>query len=148
MGLLRAASGAVSQGFVGLIYLFAGLKALGGAFGVGSVTQYVGALAGLAQGFTDLLAVWSVLRSNAEYLKPVYEFLDTPNKMYQGSLTTEKRNDRRYEIEFRDVSFQYPGTGTWALRHVNMKFDVGERLAVVGENGSGKTTFIKLLCRL
>ena len=148
MGLLRAASGAVSQGFVGLIYLFAGLKALGGAFGVGSVTQYVGALAGLAQGFTDLLAVWSVLRSNAEYLRPVYEFLDIPNKMYQGSLTTEKRNDRRYEIEFRDVSFQYPGTGTWALRHVNMKFDVGERLAVVGENGSGKTTFIKLLCRL
>ena len=148
MGALCAAAGAVSQGFVGAIYLFAGLKALGGAFGVGSVAQYVGALAGLAQGFTDLLAVWSVLRSNAEYLKPVYEFLDTPNKMYQGSLTTEKRNDRRYEIEFRDVSFQYPGTGTWALRHVNMKFDVGERLAVVGENGSGKTTFIKLLCRL
>ncbi len=133
---------------MGLIYLFAGLKALGGAFGVGSVTQYVGALAGLAQGFTDLLAVWSVLRSNAEYLKPVYEFLDTPNKMYQGSLTTEKRSDRKYEIEFRDVSFKYHGTDTWALRHVYMKFDVGERLAVVGENGSGKTTFIKLLCRL
>ena len=148
MGLLQAASGAASQGFVGVIYLFAGLKALGGAFGVGSVTQYVGALAGLAQGFTDLLEVLSTLRSNAEYLKPVYEFLDIPNKMYQGSLTTEKRSDRKYEIEFRDVSFQYPGTDTWALRHVSLKFDVGGRLAVVGENGSGKTTFIKLLCRL
>lgn len=148
MGALIAASGAVSQAFVGAIYLFAGLKALGGAFGVGSVAQYVGALAGLARGFTDLLAVLSQLRANAEYLKPVYEFLDIPNRMYQGSLTTEKRSDRKYEIEFRDVSFQYPGTDTWALRHVNMKFDVGERLAVVGENGSGKTTFIKLLCRL
>ena len=148
MGALCAAAGAVSQGFVGAIYLFAGLKALGGAFGVGSVAQYVGALAGLARGFTDMLEVWGQLRANAEFLKPVYDFLDIPNRMYQGSLTTEKRNDRKYEIEFRDVGFQYPGTDTWALRHVNMKFDVGERLAVVGENGSGKTTFIKLLCRL
>lgn len=148
MGLCAGASGAVSQAFMGVIYLFAGLKALGGAFGVGSVAQYVGALAGLAQGFTALLEIVGTLRANAEYLKPTYEFLDIPNKMYQGSLTTEKRSDRKYEIEFKDVSFKYPGTDTWALRHVSMKFDVGERLAVVGENGSGKTTFIKLLCRL
>ncbi len=148
MGACAAASGAVSQAFMGVIYLFTGLKALGGAFGVGSVTQYVGALAGLAQGFTSLLEIVGVLRANAEYLKLTYDFLDIPNNMYQGSLTTEKRSDRKYEIEFRDVSFKYPGTDTWALRNVSMKFDVGERLAVVGENGSGKTTFIKLLCRL
>lgn len=147
-GAFAAASGAASQTFVGVIYLFAGLKALGGAFGVGAVTQYVGALAGLSKGLSDLLELVGVLRSNAEFLKPTYEFLDIPNRMYQGSLTTEKRSDRKYEIEFRDVSFKYPGTETWALRHVSMKFDVGERLAVVGENGSGKTTFIKLLCRL
>ncbi len=77
-----------------------------------------------------------------------FEFLDIPNAMYQGSLTTEKRADRRYEVEFKDVSFKYPGSDIWALRHVNMKFKVGKRLAIVGENGSGKTTFIKLLCRL
>ena len=148
MGFCRGASTAVSQAFTGAIYLFAGLKALGGAFGVGSVTQYVGALAGLAQGLTTLLESIGDLRANAEFLKPTFELLDTPNNMYQGSLTTEKRSDRKYEIEFRDVSFKYPKTETWALRHVNMKFQVGERLAVVGENGSGKTTFIKLLCRL
>ena len=44
--------------------------------------------------------------------------------------------------------FRYPGTDNWALRHVSMKFHIGTRLAIVGENGSGKTTFIKLLCRL
>ena len=43
---------------------------------------------------------------------------------------------------------RYPGSDIWALRHVNMRFKVGKRLAIVGENGSGKTTFIKLLCRL
>ena len=147
-GAFFAASKAVDRAFAGMVYLFVGLKALGGAFGVGSVTQYVGALAGLAGGVSDLLMTVGDLRENAEFLKPVYQLLDTPNKMYQGSLTTEKRSDRKYEIEFRDVSFKYPGTETWALRHVSMKFNVGERLAVVGENGSGKTTFIKLLCRL
>ena len=148
MGLCAGGSQAVSQAFAGVIYLFAGLKALGGAFGVGSITQYVGALAGLAQGVTTLLEIVGELRANAEYLKPEYKLLDIPNNMYQGSLTTEKRSDRKYEIEFRDVSFKYPNTETWALRHVSIKFKVGERLAVVGENGSGKTTFIKLLCRL
>ena len=68
--------------------------------------------------------------------------------MYQGSLTTEKRADRNYQVEFRDVSFRYPGSDRWALRHVDLKFRIGSRLAVVGPNGSGKTTFIKLLCRL
>ncbi len=148
MGACAAASGAVSRMFVGVIYLFAGLKALGGAFGIGSIAQYVGALTGLIQGITLLLETLGTLRVNAEFLKPVYELLDTPNNMYQGSLTTEKRADRKYVIEFKDVSFRYPGARTWALRHVSMQFRVGQRLAVVGENGSGKTTFIKLLCRL
>lgn len=65
-------------------------------------------------------------------------------------MTTEKRADRQYDVEFRDVSFRYPNAteDAWALRHINLKFKVGSRLAVVGMNGSGKTTFINLLCRL
>ena len=46
------------------------------------------------------------------------------------------------------MSFKYPRTDNYALRHVNMRFKIGDKLAIVGENGSGKTTFIKLLCRL
>lgn len=68
--------------------------------------------------------------------------------MYHGSLAVEKRDDIDYEIEFRNVSFRYPNTDSWVLRNVNMKFKIGDKLAIVGENGSGKTTFIKLLCRL
>ena len=85
---------------------------------------------------------------NGVYMKNIFDYLDLPNNMYQGSLTTEKRSDRQYTVEFRDVSFRYPGSAQYALRHLNMKFKVGGRLAVVGMNGSGKTTFIKLLCRL
>ena len=82
------------------------------------------------------------------HLKKLYDYLDIPNHMYQGSLTVEKREDNEYYIEFRNVSFKYPRTENYVLRNVNLKFKIGEKLAVVGMNGSGKTTFIKLLCRL
>lgn len=148
MGFWYVASVGVSVILTGIVYLFVCLKAWGGAFGVGSVTQYVGAITNLFQGIAQFIETLGEMRANAGFLKPCYEFFDIPNNMYQGSLTTEKRSDRQYEVEFKDVSFKYPGTDAWALRHVNMKFKVGNRLAVVGMNGSGKTTFIKLLCRL
>ena len=148
IGVCEGLSVAVSAILSGVVYVFVCLKALGGAFGVGSVTQYVSAVTKLAGNLSTLLQTVGHMRTNAGFLKTVYEFLDIPNSMYQGSLTTEKRADRQYEVEFKDVSFKYPGSDIWALRHVNMKFKVGKRLAIVGENGSGKTTFIKLLCRL
>lgn len=51
-------------------------------------------------------------------------------------------------IEFKDVSFKYPGAENYSLKNINIKINSGEKLAVVGRNGSGKTTFIKLMCRL
>lgn len=148
MGFWAAASCAVSVVLTGFVYAFVCLKAWAGAFGVGGVTQYVGAVTSLSGSISTLVGAVGTLKANVPFMRTLYEFLDIPNSMYQGSLTTEKRSDRNYQIEFRDVSFHYPGAETWALRHVNMKFRVGSRLAIVGENGSGKTTFIKLLCRL
>ena len=147
-GLALGASAALSAVFTGFVWVYTCLKALGGALGVGSVAQYIGAVIMLSQNLTLLFSTFGTLKSNAEFLRLCFDFLDIPNSMYQGSLTTEKRSDRQYGIEFRDVSFKYPGSDTWVLRHVNVRFQVGGRLAVVGENGSGKTTFIKLLCRL
>ena len=147
-GILNATGNAVSALLMGLAYLFVCLKAYGGAFGLGAVTQYVGAATNFFVGIGGLFTAVSDCRFNAPYLKTLYDYLDLPNKMYKGSLTTEKRSDRQYTVEFRDVSFRYPGSEQYALRHLSMTFKVGERLAVVGMNGSGKTTFIKLLCRL
>lgn len=147
-GFLKAASAAVTTSFIGIVYVYVGLKAYGGAFGVGSITQYVGAITTLSGSIAGLLTALGAMVNNVPFLDTLFAFLDIPNGMYQGSLTIEKRSDRKYDIEFRDVSFRYPHTDTWALRHVSMRFQVGQRLAVVGENGSGKTTFIKLLCRL
>ena len=148
MGLYGAASAAVSVIFTGVVYAFVCLKALAGAFGLGSVTQYVASITKVSGGMSNLVSTIGLMCNNTPFLELTFEYLDIPNNMYQGSLTVEKRRDRDYEIEFRNVSFKYPGSENYALRGVNMKFKVGKRLAVVGMNGSGKTTFIKLLCRL
>ena len=149
LGFLSTLSAAASVLFTGLVYLYVCVKGWAGAFGVGAVTQYVGAVTMLFAGsFRNILSELSDMKNNAYFLKLVFKFLDIPNRMYQGSLTVEKRRDRDYEIEFKNVSFKYPGADTYALKNVSLKFKVGQRLAVVGRNGSGKTTFIKLLCRL
>ena len=148
MGVYASLGVCITTLITGFIYVFTCLKAWGGAFDVGSITQYVGAATAMVTNVFALTDLLGTLKTNAPYLEKTFEFLDIPNAMYQGSLTTEKRADRQYEVEFKDVSFKYPGSDVWALRHVNMKFKVGKRLAIVGENGSGKTTFIKLLCRL
>ncbi len=129
-------------------YLFVCLKAWAGAFGIGEVTQYVGALSKLVSGLTGFMTIANELRVNAGFVEDIFTFLDLPRHMYQGSLTTEKRRDRKYNVEFRNVSFRYPNAENWALKNVSVSFEVGNKLAVVGENGSGKSTFIKLLCRL
>ena len=148
IGFYVALSAALSIVITGVVYVFVCLKAWAGAFGIGAVTQYVASTNRVANGVSSLITKLEIMKNSAVFLKKVFEFFDIPNTMYQGSLTVEKRRDREYEVEFRNVSFKYPNSETYALKHVNMKFKVGNRLAVVGMNGSGKTTFIKLLCRL
>ena len=134
MGRYAALGASVTALTTGIIYLFTCLKALGGAFDVGSCTQYIGAATAMVGNVFALSDIAGLLKANTPYLEKTFAYLDIPSEMYH--------------VEFQDVSFRYPGSQIWALRHVNMKFQVGKRLAIVGENGSGKTTFIKLLCRL
>ncbi len=148
MGGYQALSGAVSQIFVGVAYVFVCLKALGGAFGVGAIVQYVSAITALSSGLSVLIEALGNLKNNTPFLCTVFEFLDMPNKMDQGDMDINHNSKNKDEIEFRNVSFKYPGQKDYALRNVSLTFHAGQRMAVVGMNGSGKTTFIKLLCRL
>ncbi|WP_053943044.1 ABC transporter ATP-binding protein [Kallipyga gabonensis] len=148
VGLRTAFAAGLSAILSGGIYLFVCLKALGGAFGVGSVTQYVRAVTSFSGNASMLLETVNHMQTNAEFLTSIYQFLDIPNVMAEGKQTLEKGRGLLYEVEFKDVSFKYPGSDLWALRHINFRFKQGSHLAIVGENGSGKTTFIKLLCRL
>lgn len=148
MGGYQALSGAVSQIFVGVAYIFVCLKALGGAFGVGAIVQYVSAIIALSGGLSMLIETLGNLKNNTSFLRTTFEFLDMPNKMEHGDMAVAPNSGQGYDIEFCNVSFKYSGQENYALRNVSMTFHVGQRMAVVGMNGSGKTTFIKLLCRL
>lgn len=132
----------------GLCYIYVALKALGGAFPMGFVVQYVGAIGQFSASVRKLSVSLTTLLRNTKYLELTYSFLDIQNKKYMGTIPVEKRDDNEFEIEFRDVSFRYPGSDTDALKHLNFRFKLGTKLAVVGRNGSGKSTMIKLLCRL
>lgn len=131
-----------------VVFLFTAAKVWLGVIGVGNFILYQGTVQKFVDAVSELGTCIGQLRDNNRYLEETFAYLEMPNNMYQGTLAVEKRDDLDYEIEFRDVSFKYPRSEEWVLRHVNMKFKIGDKLAIVGENGSGKTTFIKLLCRL
>lgn len=147
-GPVGVVSNALLMLFKIVIYVYVCLKAYFGAFGIGLVTQYITSITMFCGHINSLVEYISDMYANAEFIKLSYDFLTLPNDMYQGSLTVEKRRDRNYEVEFKNVSFKYPAAKQYSLQNVSVKFKVGEKLAVVGQNGSGKTTFIKLLCRL
>lgn len=136
-----------------LCYLFVVAKAALGAFSVGSIVQYVGALTELVNHVGFLTWFYSENKVYTEHLENLYEYLDLPNNKYQGTLPVEKSffcddGENDYEIEFKNVSFKYPGSDTFVLKDINTKLSIGKKQAFVGTNGAGKTTFVKLLCRL
>lgn len=140
--------GAVEAFVSGLVYFLLAVMVSKGVILVGSICLYAGCMTNFLFHFRQFMAQWVELSANTKYVKMYLDFLDIPNKKYEGTLPVEKRDDDKFTIEFRHVSFRYPGSDRDVLKDFSIKFHIGERLAVVGKNGSGKTTFIKLLCRL
>ena len=138
-----------SQAFMQLSsYVYVGLKAVFGLITTGKCIMYVSSYTRLVESITGISANFVSLKMESRYLSFFYDYMKIENKRYDGTIPTEKRDDNVFELEFRDVSFKYANSETWALRHVNQKITLGTKNAVVGKNGAGKTTFIKLLCRL
>ena len=130
------------------IYALVVIRAIAGALTIGDVVIYVAAIMNFINGVSSIMGATSMLSEYAKRQMSTLEYLNIPNILSRGTLTTEKRGDNEYEIEFKNVSFKYPGKDVYALKNINLKFNIGQRMAVVGMNGSGKTTMIKLLCRL
>ena len=134
--------------FEGASYIYVGLKAIMGLVSIGSVLRYVSAFRELSNGLDGLLDIYIAVEIRSRYLAYFCDFMEIENQKFEGNLPIEKHNDIEYEIEFKDVSFHYPNSEDMVLSHVNARLQVGRKVAVVGKNGAGKTTFIKLLCRL
>lgn len=155
--VLKGVKGDAGDGFVsamsggainGASYLIVAIIALAGTITVGSVIRFAGCLVRLLDSATGLFHTLSGLALASRRQLTTLELISLQDEMYKGKLPVEKRSDNQYQIEFRNVSFQYPGTEQYVLKNFSMKLKIGEKLAIVGMNGSGKTTMIKLLCRL
>ena len=140
--------GMLSSCVGGIIYLYVAFCAYGGMITIGNVVRYAGAVQQFIQGMTDLFAGWSRLHHDRMQMDEYLEYMGLQNKMKKASRPVSLADMENPEVEFVDVSFRYPGTEQYVLRDVNVKISARESTAFVGLNGSGKTTFIKLLCRL
>ena len=128
------------------IYLFIGVKGLYGLFGIGSLVLYCGSFMQIINGIMKMAVTFGKTAEMVPLVNYYFEIVNAKDDMTYG----EKELDlsEKFEIEFKNVSFKYPNTESYALNNINIKINNGEHLAVVGRNGSGKTTFIKLMCRL
>ncbi len=132
----------------GVTYVVIALKAMTGSVSPGDVLMYAGAVITMMEAIRKASASRININYSNEYLKTYEEFINDRDMDYDGTLPVEKRTDNEYRLEFQNVSFRYPGAEDYVLKNINIKFRIGEKLALVGLNGAGKTTLIKLLLRL
>lgn len=128
------------------VYLFIGVKGLLGLFDIGALVLYCGSFMQIINGIMMFANTLGKLREILPLARDYFKIIEAESTAVYGNSKPDIKNG--FEIEFKNVSFKYPKSEEFALRNINFKIKRGEKLAVVGRNGSGKTTFIKLLCRL
>ncbi len=147
-GKLTSIGGMLNNIVLFAAYSVIGIKAILGLISVGNVLLLVSAITAFNTALVRMVGNISTASTQTKYLALYKQYLDTKTNMYKGTLPIEKRNDGKFEFEFKNVSFHYPNNGQIILKNISWKLDMGKKLAIVGPNGAGKTTFIKLLCRL
>ena len=133
-----------------VIYGYCAYLAISGGITVGSFSVFLGAVTAFTGSFTGFIGRFSGLALLSKYVDDYKEFLTYTkhNGAERETVCGSDPTEGKFDIEFQNVSFMYPNTDRYVLRNVNIKIRSGERLSVVGYNGAGKSTFIKLICRL
>lgn len=114
---------------------------------IGDFTLYLGMCGAFSQALSDFYDNFGQLQFASNMVDDLRTFMDLEVEKEEDCLDIGVLGDR-FHFEFRDVCFRYEGAKEDTIRHLNLSFPAGQRLAVVGLNGAGKTTFIKLLLRL
>lgn len=129
-------------------YVFIVVQTVLGAITLGTLTFLAGAfsrLQGLLQGMVNR---FSRITEMALYLQDLFDFLELQPLSQSRAGQRKVPRPIREGFRFENVGFKYPESETWALRNLNFTLPPGEKLALVGENGAGKTTVVKLLANL
>ena len=129
-------------------YAFAAYRTLQGSITLGGLTMYFGAFQrgqGLLQ---QMLSSLADLYESSLFLSDLDEFLDLKRKVEEPTQPLPVPSKMQQGVRFENVGFDYPNSDRHVLKDVSLSLRPGEMIALVGENGSGKTTITKLLCRL
>ena len=122
---------------------------LNGRIDLGSFIFYFGAIAGFSGWLSSIIGQFSSIASHSVNINRLRAYLEIENKFNYGKgIELPSKSEIPYEIEFKNLSYTYPGAEKPALDNINFKIGAGEKIAIVGVNGAGKTTLVKLLCGL
>jgi ATP-binding cassette subfamily C protein len=119
-----------------------------GAINIGSFLMYITSIRTFSASLDELLDGFVSLQRQSAVICDYRAYVDLPDAKTGGAPVPEEKLTGGGTVEFEHVSFKYPGSDQYALRDVSFRIDLHEKLAVVGLNGAGKSTFIKLLMRL
>ncbi len=129
----------------GISYFYIGLLALLKKITVGDFSMCITSASELYRGMLGVVQGCQDIAKRCVYAHQFIKLLEYPVALSKGD---QKVTGEKHVIEFSHVSFKYPRSEQYVLKDINLKITSGEHLSVVGLNGAGKTTFIKLLCRL
>jgi ATP-binding cassette subfamily B protein len=137
-------------GSVGYYVSYAALafRALRGQMTVGELTFLAGSLAGCTTQIQSLFSTFSNIADQTMFLGDLLDFFAVRPRIESRPNAIPAPRPIRSGFEFRNVSFHYPNASRLILNNLNFRMDAGERIALVGENGQGKTTLVKLISRL
>ncbi|WP_375772568.1 ABC transporter ATP-binding protein/permease [Archangium gephyra] len=136
-----------SLGYYGA-YAFAVYKTARGELSVGELTFLAGAIAAANRNIQDMFSTAVGVADQALYINDMLAFFAVKPAIRSGPKALKVPRPIRQGFEFRDVTFSYPGRTRPVLEGASFRLAPGERIALIGENGQGKTTIVKLLMRL
>ena len=129
----------------GVVYLFLVLSVVNGSITLGDFTMYLAATMSLTGAINNLIGFTIGLNITSEYINEYIDFISSPDSMTKKG--TDHINNSKLDFEFKNVSYKYPFTDKNVLNNISIAFSLNDRITLVGDNGAGKTTFVKLLMR-
>lgn len=129
-------------------YAYVIYRTVTGTLSWGSLQFLAGALAGASSNIQNVFSTFSSIADQSLFLTDLVEFLRVKSGIGSKPNALPAPRPIRDGFRFESVSFRYPGSGRLVLDRLDLRIGPGERIALVGENGQGKTTIVKLLTRL